>query len=143
MVGLGLSLSFSAHPEDLRYFSKFGIVPIQFAIGLEFHPARLWELHRKILGQGLVLVLATGTSLGLSIDLHAVVSNIVLIAFAVPILITFKSLVIYLVSRLFKTGHPISLRLPLGMSQHGGFVCPLCRRPRRRYFDVRGKRYCG
>ncbi|MEM6623956.1 MAG: monovalent cation:proton antiporter-2 (CPA2) family protein [Pseudomonadota bacterium] len=63
-VGTALSLSFSTHPEELLHFAEFGIVLFLFVIGLEFRPARLWELRGTILGRGLVQVLATGAALG-------------------------------------------------------------------------------
>ncbi|MEM1151669.1 MAG: cation:proton antiporter, partial [Pseudomonadota bacterium] len=55
-VGTALSLSFSTHPEELLHFAEFGIVLFLFVIGLEFRPARLWELRGTILGRGLVQV---------------------------------------------------------------------------------------
>ncbi|MEL7114706.1 MAG: monovalent cation:proton antiporter-2 (CPA2) family protein [Pseudomonadota bacterium] len=60
-------------------------------------------------------------AVGLSLDMRTVFENIFLIFFAVPALICIKGLVIYLFSRVFSTGHPNSLRLALGMSQHGEF----------------------
>ncbi|MEL6170570.1 MAG: cation:proton antiporter [Pseudomonadota bacterium] len=60
-------------------------------------------------------------AVGFSLDLNAVVDNAGLILVAVPILITVKSLVIYGVSRVFRSGHETSLRIALAMSQHGEF----------------------
>ncbi|MEO0567074.1 MAG: cation:proton antiporter [Pseudomonadota bacterium] len=60
-------------------------------------------------------------AVGFSLDLSAVVANAGLILVAVPVLVTVKSLVIYGVSRLFRSGHDTSLRIALAMSQHGEF----------------------
>ncbi|SHF20502.1 monovalent cation:H+ antiporter-2, CPA2 family [Modicisalibacter ilicicola DSM 19980] len=59
-AGAFLSLSFAAHPEELLHFAEFGVVLFLFVIGLEFRPARLWELRGTIFGRGLVQVIACG-----------------------------------------------------------------------------------
>ena len=60
-------------------------------------------------------------AVGLSLDLAAVWANVGLIAVAVPLLIVVKGLVIYAVSRLFRTEHPVALRIAFAMAQHGEF----------------------
>lgn len=62
-AGLALSLSFEAHPEELLHFAEFGVVLFLFIIGLEFRPAKLWELRGTIFGRGLVQVLLCGAVL--------------------------------------------------------------------------------
>ena len=64
-AGLILSLSFEAHPEELLHFAEFGVVLFLFVIGLEFRPAKLWELRGTIFGRGLVQVLASGLVLAI------------------------------------------------------------------------------
>lgn len=63
-AGAALSLSYAEHPEELLHFAEFGVVLFLFVIGLEFRPARLWELRATIFGRGLVQVLACGAVLG-------------------------------------------------------------------------------
>ena len=60
-------------------------------------------------------------AVGLSLDLGAVWDNLALIAVAVPLLIVVKGLVIYAVSRAFRTEHPVALRIAFAMAQHGEF----------------------
>src|SRR5918998_2279441 len=59
-AGAILSLSYAEHPEELMHFAEFGVVLFLFVIGLEFRPARLWELRGAIFGRGLGQVLACG-----------------------------------------------------------------------------------
>lgn len=67
--GALISLSFSAHPEELLHFAEFGVVLFLFVIGLEFSPSRLWELRTTIFGRGVVQVVASGLVLALPIFL--------------------------------------------------------------------------
>ncbi|WP_082140341.1 monovalent cation:proton antiporter-2 (CPA2) family protein [Halomonas sp. PR-M31] len=64
-AALVLPFSMSEHPEELLHFAEFGIVLFLFVIGLEFRPARLWELRGTIFGRGLVKVLACGAVLAI------------------------------------------------------------------------------
>ncbi|MCP1169524.1 monovalent cation:proton antiporter-2 (CPA2) family protein [Limimaricola litoreus] len=57
-AGIGLSFSFTRHPGELLHFAEFGVVLFLFVIGLEFRPARLWEMRGTIFGRGLAQVLA-------------------------------------------------------------------------------------
>ncbi|AXI45207.1 hypothetical protein C1J03_03620 [Sulfitobacter sp. SK012] len=59
-AGAFLSFSFSDHPEELLHFAEFGIVLFLFVIGLEFRPARLWEMRGDIFGRRLIQVLVRG-----------------------------------------------------------------------------------
>ena len=63
-AGAVLRLSYAEHPDELLHFAEFGVVLFLFVIGLEFRPARLWELRGTIFGRGLVQVLACGAVLG-------------------------------------------------------------------------------
>ena len=63
-AGAVLRLSYAEHPEELLHFAEFGVVLFLFVIGLEFRPARLWELRATIFGRGLVQVAACGAALG-------------------------------------------------------------------------------
>ena len=63
-AGAVLRLSYAEHPEELLHFAEFGVVLFLFVIGLEFRPARLWELRATIFGRGLVQVAACGAVLG-------------------------------------------------------------------------------
>ncbi|HZC14705.1 MAG TPA: monovalent cation:proton antiporter-2 (CPA2) family protein [Thermoleophilaceae bacterium] len=65
VAGAVLSLSFAEHPGELLHFAEFGVVLFLFVIGLEFRPARLWELRGTIFGRGLAQVLACGAVLAL------------------------------------------------------------------------------
>ena len=65
VAGAVLSLSFAEHPEELLHFAEFGVVLFLFVIGLEFRPARLWELRGTIFGRGLAQVLACAAVLAL------------------------------------------------------------------------------
>ncbi|MEO1746079.1 MAG: cation:proton antiporter, partial [Pseudomonadota bacterium] len=62
-AGVALSLSFNEDPQALLAFAEFGIVLFLFVIGLEFRPARLWEMRSVIFGRGLVQLLATSSAL--------------------------------------------------------------------------------
>lgn len=63
VAGGVLSLSYAEHPEELLHFAEFGVVLFLFVIGLEFRPARLWEMRGTIFGRGLAQVLACGATL--------------------------------------------------------------------------------
>ncbi len=63
-AGAVLRLSYAEHPDELLHFAEFGVVLFLFVIGLEFRPARLWEMRATIFGRGLVQVLACGAVLG-------------------------------------------------------------------------------
>ena len=63
-AGAVLRLSYAEHPEELLHFAEFGVVLFLFVIGLEFRPARLWELRGAIFGRGLAQVAACGAVLG-------------------------------------------------------------------------------
>ncbi len=62
-VQVTLSLSFSAHPEDLLHFAEFGVVLFLFVIGLELKPATLWDMRHDIFGLGLFQMLGCGVVL--------------------------------------------------------------------------------
>ncbi|MEM1377281.1 MAG: cation:proton antiporter [Pseudomonadota bacterium] len=62
-AGIALSLSFNENPQALLNFAEFGIVLFLFVIGLEFRPARLWEMRSVIFGRGLAQLLATSSAL--------------------------------------------------------------------------------
>ncbi|MCV3274271.1 monovalent cation:proton antiporter-2 (CPA2) family protein [Roseobacter sinensis] len=62
-AGLLLTSGLSDHPEELLHFAEFGIVLFLFIIGLEFRPARLWEMRSTIFGRGTVQVLVCGAFL--------------------------------------------------------------------------------
>ena len=64
-AGVALSLSLTENPQALLSFAEFGIVLFLFVIGLEFRPARLWEMRAVIFGRGLIQLLATSTALTL------------------------------------------------------------------------------
>ncbi|MFD2740915.1 monovalent cation:proton antiporter-2 (CPA2) family protein [Sulfitobacter aestuarii] len=57
VAGVGLSISFTRDPEELLHFAEFGVVLFLFVIGLEFRPARLWEMRGTIFGRGLAQVM--------------------------------------------------------------------------------------
>ncbi|MEM7746720.1 MAG: monovalent cation:proton antiporter-2 (CPA2) family protein [Pseudomonadota bacterium] len=63
VAGLLLTSGLSDHPEELLHFAEFGIVLFLFIIGLEFRPARLWEMRSTIFGRGTLQVLVGGTFL--------------------------------------------------------------------------------
>eukprot|EP00439_Symbiodinium_sp_Y106_P088425 s1_g961.t1 len=60
VVQVTLTLSFSAHPEDLLHFAEFGVVLFLFVIGLELKPSTLWEMRKDIFGLGLFQMLGCG-----------------------------------------------------------------------------------
>ncbi|WP_158629367.1 cation:proton antiporter [Roseitalea porphyridii] len=62
-AGLLLVTPVTESPEALLNFAQFGIVLFLFVIGLEFRPARLWEMRGTIFGRGLVQLLATSSAL--------------------------------------------------------------------------------
>ncbi|HBM88561.1 MAG: cation:proton antiporter [Parvibaculaceae bacterium] len=62
-VQVTLSLSFSAHPEDLLHFAEFGVVLFLFVIGLELKPSTLWDMRRDIFGLGLLQMMGCGAVL--------------------------------------------------------------------------------
>lgn len=57
VAGIGLSISFTRDPGELLHFAEFGVVLFLFVIGLEFRPARLWEMRGTIFGRGLAQVM--------------------------------------------------------------------------------------
>ncbi len=77
-VQVTLSLSFSAHPEDLLHFAEFGVVLFLFVIGLELKPAALWDMRRDIFGLGLFQMLGCGAVLAVPA---------LLLGFSVPVAI--------------------------------------------------------
>lgn len=66
VAGIGLSISFTRDPRELLHFAEFGIVLFLFVIGLEFRPARLWEMRATIFGRGLAQVLACAAMLAVA-----------------------------------------------------------------------------
>ncbi len=58
IAGIGLPISFAREPRELLHFAEFGVVLFLFVIGLEFRPARLWEMRGTIFGRGLSQVMA-------------------------------------------------------------------------------------
>ncbi|WP_158585277.1 monovalent cation:proton antiporter-2 (CPA2) family protein [Oceaniradius stylonematis] len=60
-------------------------------------------------------------AVGMSLDLSAVARNWLLIVLAVPVLVTVKGVVVYLVNRLFGTEHDKAMRLGFALAQHGEF----------------------
>ena len=52
VAGIGLSISFTRDPGELLHFAEFGVVLFLFVLGLEFRPARLWEIRGTIFGRG-------------------------------------------------------------------------------------------
>lgn len=75
-VQVTLSLSFSAHPEDLLHFAEFGVVLFLFVIGLELKPTTLWDMRRDIFGLGLFQMLGCGAALAVPV---------LLLGFSVPV----------------------------------------------------------
>ncbi|WP_116600076.1 monovalent cation:proton antiporter-2 (CPA2) family protein [Primorskyibacter marinus] len=76
VAGIGLSISFTRDPGELLHFAEFGVVLFLFVIGLEFRPARLWEMRGTIFGRGLAQVmvcaaLLTTAALGVGLDWRA------------------------------------------------------------------------
>ena len=65
VAGSALSLSFTEQPQELLHFAEFGVVLFLFVIGLEFRPAKLWEMRGTIFGRGLAQVLACGMVLAI------------------------------------------------------------------------------
>ncbi|NUH63936.1 cation:proton antiporter [Sulfitobacter sp. S0837] len=57
VAGIVLAISFTRDPGELLHFAEFGVVLFLFVIGLEFRPARLWEMRGTIFGRGLVQVM--------------------------------------------------------------------------------------
>lgn len=57
VAGIGLSISFTRDPGELLHFAEFGVVLFLFVIGLEFRPARLWQMRGTIFGRGLAQVM--------------------------------------------------------------------------------------
>jgi len=57
VAGIGLPVSFAREPGELLHFAEFGVVLFLFVIGLEFRPARLWEIRGTIFGRGLSQVM--------------------------------------------------------------------------------------
>ncbi|MEX3314189.1 monovalent cation:proton antiporter-2 (CPA2) family protein [Sulfitobacter sp. PS-8MA] len=57
VAGIVLSISFTRDPDELLHFAEFGVVLFLFVIGLEFRPARLWEMRGTIFGRGLAQVM--------------------------------------------------------------------------------------
>lgn len=57
VAGIGLPVSFASQPGELLHFAEFGVVLFLFVIGLEFRPARLWEMRGTIFGRGLSQVM--------------------------------------------------------------------------------------
>ena len=45
--------------QDILHFAEFGVVLLLFLIGLELHPARLWQMRKPIIGVGGLQVCAT------------------------------------------------------------------------------------
>ena len=45
VAGIVLAISFTRDPGELLHFAEFGVVLFLFNIGLEFRPARLWEMR--------------------------------------------------------------------------------------------------
>ncbi|TDL79327.1 potassium transporter [Palleronia sediminis] len=60
VAGAALSISFTRDPDQLLHFAEFGVVLFLFVIGLEFRPARLWEMRGTIFGRGLAQVATCG-----------------------------------------------------------------------------------
>ena len=60
-------------------------------------------------------------AVGMSVDLQVVRENWRLILLATPAAIIVKALALYLVARVFRTGHPDAVRIALGLPQHGEF----------------------
>lgn len=60
-------------------------------------------------------------AVGLSLDLESVARNIILILFAVPLFMSLKMLGVYLIGRLFRSGHETSGQTAIALSQHGEF----------------------
>lgn len=66
VAGIGLPVSFAREPGELLYFAEFGVVLFLFVIGLEFRPARLWEMRGTIFGRGLSQVTACAALLSIA-----------------------------------------------------------------------------
>lgn len=67
------------HPEAILHVAEFGVIMLLFIIGLEMHPARLWQARRQIFGLGVSQVLACGgllTIAGMAMGLSAPVAFI-------------------------------------------------------------------
>ncbi len=63
IAGIGLPVSFAREPGELLHFAEFGVVLFLFVIGLEFRPARLWDMRGTIFGRGLSQVMVCATLL--------------------------------------------------------------------------------
>ncbi|SEK47159.1 Kef-type potassium/proton antiporter, CPA2 family [Roseovarius nanhaiticus] len=70
VAGIGLPVSFARQPGELLHFAEFGVVLFLFVIGLEFRPARLWEMRGTIFGRGLSQVMACAVLLTLAALLY-------------------------------------------------------------------------
>jgi CPA2 family monovalent cation:H+ antiporter-2 len=51
-----------AEAEDLRHFAEFGVVLMLFLIGLELEPRALWDMRERLVGLGLMQILATAAA---------------------------------------------------------------------------------
>ncbi len=59
-------LQVTAEIEAIRHFAEFGVVFLLFMIGLEFYPAKLWEMRGVVFGLGTLQILLTGVCVSIS-----------------------------------------------------------------------------
>jgi monovalent cation:proton antiporter-2 (CPA2) family protein len=115
-LGVVIFASFVMAVADLSYAMGAFIAGVMLSESSYRHEVEADIEPFRALFLGLFFV-----AVGLSLDLGAVADNWLLIAVAVPLLIVVKGAVIYAVSRLFRTEHPVALRIAFAMAQHGEF----------------------
>ena len=115
-LGVVIFASFVMALADLSYAMGAFIAGVMLSESSYRHEAEADIEPFRALFLGLFFV-----AVGLSLDLVAVWDNLALIAVAVPALIVVKGAVIYIVSRIFRTEHPVALRIAFAMAQHGEF----------------------
>jgi monovalent cation:proton antiporter-2 (CPA2) family protein len=59
-------LAITEEVEQIRHASELGVVFLLFVVGLELHPAKLWQLRRLVFGLGLAQIVGTGLVLAVA-----------------------------------------------------------------------------
>jgi monovalent cation:proton antiporter-2 (CPA2) family protein len=57
-------LGLTGEAPDVMSFAEFGVIVMLFLVGLELQPEKMWELHKPILGLGILQVVATAAAIG-------------------------------------------------------------------------------
>ena len=63
VLGPGV-LGLTGEATDVMHFAEFGVIVMLFLVGLELQPEKMWELHKPILGLGMLQVVLTAAAIG-------------------------------------------------------------------------------